>query len=48
MLGMGDGLAGLYSYAIVATILAVTVLTILGRISARLGAEAVIQREAEG
>ncbi|MBU6396152.1 MAG: hypothetical protein KGQ75_16400 [Sphingomonadales bacterium] len=48
LLGMGDSLAGLYSYAIVATVLAVTVLTILGRISSRIGAEAVIQREAEG
>lgn len=48
LLGMGDSLAGLYNYAIVATVLAVTVLTILGRISSRIGAEAVIQREAEG
>jgi hypothetical protein len=48
MLGMGDNLAGLYSYAIIATVLAVTVLTVLGRISARVGGEATIQREAEG
>ncbi len=48
LLGLGSNLAGLYSYAIVATILAVTVLTILGRISARIGGEATIQREAEG
>lgn len=47
-LGMGDSLAGLYSYAIVATALAVIVLTVLGRIASRVGGEASFQREAEG
>ncbi len=48
MLGMGDNLAGLYSYAIVATVLAVVVLSVLGHISAKIGGEAKFQREAEG
>lgn len=48
LLGMGDNLAGLYSYAIVATLLAVIVLTILGRIAARIGGDSAFQREAEG
>lgn len=48
LLGMGESLAGLYAYAIVATVLAVVVLTLLGRLAARVGGDAVIQREAEG
>lgn len=48
LLGMGESLAGLYAYAIVATVLAVVVLTVLGRLAARVGGDAVIQREAEG
>lgn len=48
LLGMGDNLAGLYTYAILATVLAVVVLTILGRMAARIGGEATFQREAEG
>jgi hypothetical protein len=48
MLGMGDSLAGLYTYAIVATILAVVVLSWLGRLAARIGGDAAFQREAEG
>ncbi|WP_068071798.1 DUF5654 family protein [Novosphingobium lentum] len=47
-LGLGDDLAGLYSYAIIATVLAVVVLSILGRLAARLGGEASFVREAEG
>jgi hypothetical protein len=39
-LGLGDDLAGLYSYAIIATLIAVIVLVWLGRIAARLGGEA--------
>ena len=39
---------GLYIYAIAATVLAIVVLTVLSRIAARLGGEAVIQREVEG
>ena len=47
-LGLGDDLAGLYAYAIIATAIAVIVLSILGRISARMGGEASFEREAEG
>jgi uncharacterized membrane protein YhiD involved in acid resistance len=45
---MGDDLAGLYSYAILATVLAVVVLTVLGRLAARIGGRAAFEREAEG
>jgi hypothetical protein len=48
VLGADDSLGGLYLYAILATLLAVLVLIYLGRLAARLGGEAVIQREAEG
>ncbi len=48
MLGLGDSLAGLYTYAIVATALAVVVLIALGKAAARIGGEAHITREAEG
>lgn len=48
MLGLGDSLAGLYTYAIVATVIAVLVLIWLGRIASRIGGEAAFQREAEG
>lgn len=47
-LGLGDDLAGLYSYAIIATVIAVAVLSVLGRLAARLGGDAAFQREAEG
>jgi hypothetical protein len=47
-LGLSDDLAGLYTYAILATVIAIVVLSILGRISARIGGDAVIAREAEG
>jgi hypothetical protein len=47
-LGLGDSLAGLYTYAILATVIAVLVLSWLGRLAGRLGGEAIIQREAEG
>jgi hypothetical protein len=47
LLGMGDSLTGLYSYAIIATILAVTVLIMLGRIAARIGGSVAIEREAD-
>jgi hypothetical protein len=47
-LGLGDNLAGLYTYAILATLIAVAVLVWLGRLASRIGGEAVIQREAEG
>jgi hypothetical protein len=48
MLGLGDDLAGLYAYAILATALAVIVLIWLGRLAARVGGDAAIEREAEG
>jgi hypothetical protein len=48
LLGLGDSLAGLYTYAILATVLAVVVLVWLARIASRVGGEAAIQREAEG
>ena len=48
MLGLGDSLAGLYAYAIVATVLAVIVLVWLGKLAARVGGEAAFVREAEG
>jgi len=47
-LGLGEDLAGLYSYAILATVIAVIVLAVLGRIAARLGGSAAFEREAEG
>jgi hypothetical protein len=47
-LGLGNSLAGLYTYAIIATVIAVSVLSWLGRLASRLGGEAAFQREAEG
>lgn len=47
-LNMGDNLAGLYTYAVLATVLAVVVLVALGRAAARIGGEAAFEREAEG
>lgn len=48
VLGEDDSLAGLFVYAIVATIIAIVVLLILARAAARVGGEAAISREAEG
>ena len=48
ILGLGESLAGLYTYAILATVLAIVVLVWLGRIAARVGGEAAFVREAEG
>ena len=39
MLGLGNDLAGLYTYAVLATLIAVVVLVWLGRIAARVGGE---------
>jgi uncharacterized BrkB/YihY/UPF0761 family membrane protein len=47
-LGLGDSLAGLYTYAILATVIAVLVLSWLGWLASRIGGEAAFQREAEG
>ena len=48
VLGEDDSLAGLFTYAILATLVAVVVLLILGRAAARVGGDAVVNREAEG
>ena len=47
-LGLGEDLAGLYTYAILATLVAIIVLALLGRLAARLGGRAAFEREAEG
>ena len=47
-LGLGDDLAGLYTYAILATAIAVIVLSLLGKAASRLGGQAAFEREAEG
>lgn len=48
MMHLGDSLAGLFTYAIVATVLAVVVLVMLGRLASRIGGSAAFEREAEG
>ncbi|HEY8598928.1 MAG TPA: DUF5654 family protein [Thermomicrobiales bacterium] len=48
VLGEDDSLVGLYTYAILATVLAIIVLLALARLAARIGGEALISREAEG
>lgn len=47
-LGLGEELSGLYAYAILATVVAVVVLVILGRLAAKIGGDAAFEREAEG
>lgn len=48
ILGEDDSLAGLFTYAIIATAIAVVVVMILARAASRVGGEAAIDREAEG
>ena len=48
LLGLGDNLAGLYAYAIIATVLAILILIWLAKLAGRVGGEAHITREAEG
>lgn len=48
ILGVGDSPAGSYTYAVLATVLAVTMLMSLGRVAFRIGGDAVIVREVEG
>lgn len=48
IVGKGDSLVGLYTYAILATVLAVVVVLALGRAAAQVGGETAISREAEG
>lgn len=46
--GTDENLAGLFTYAIIATIVAIVVVMLLGRAAAKIGGEAAIAREAEG
>ncbi|RYG24348.1 hypothetical protein EON82_11010 [bacterium] len=46
--GESDSLACLYTYAILATFLAVVVLVTLAKLAAKIGGETLIEREAEG
>lgn len=48
LLGTSESLAALYTYAILATLLAVIVLLMLARIASRIGGESAFSREAEG
>ena len=48
LMGLGDNLAGLYTYAILATVLAVVVLVWLGKLASKVGGDAAFEREAEG
>ncbi|MEY2926146.1 MAG: hypothetical protein RL367_623 [Pseudomonadota bacterium] len=45
---LGDSLGGLFTYAIIATVLAVVVLIALGKAASKIGGEAAFEREAEG
>ncbi len=47
-LHLGGSLGGLFTYAIVATVLAVVVLIYLAKLASRVGGEAAFEREAEG
>lgn len=47
VLGIGEELVGLYTYAILATVIAIAVLTLLARAAARIGGDAIITREAD-
>ena len=47
-LNLGDSLAGLYTYAIIATLIAIVVVVWLGKLAASVGGEAAFEREAEG
>ena len=48
ILGEEDSIAGLFIYAVLATLLAVFVLLALAKAAAKIGGEAVVTREAEG
>jgi Family of unknown function (DUF5654) len=48
LLGLSDSLAGLYAYAILATVLAIVVLAWLGKLASKVGGDAAFVREAEG
>ena len=48
LFGEDDSLVGLFTYAILATVIAIGVVVALGRAAARVGGDAAISREAEG
>ncbi len=48
LLGEDDSLAGVFTYAILATLVAVFVLLALAKAAAKVGGEAAVTREAEG
>jgi Family of unknown function (DUF5654) len=48
LLGLGESLGARYVYAVLATLVAVLVLWLLGRLAAKVGGEAAFEREAEG
>lgn len=48
LLGTEENIAGLFTYAVIATLVAVFVLLALAKAAAKIGGEAVISREAEG
>ena len=48
VLGEGDSLGALFMYAVLATVIAIGVLLVLANLAARIGGDAVIDREAEG
>ena len=48
ILGEGESLAALFTYAMLATIIAVIVVLTLANAAAKIGGEAAISREAEG
>ena len=48
VLQTGDSIAGLLTYAILATVVAIVVILMLARAASRVGGEAAIAREAEG
>ena len=43
-----ESLAGLYTYALAATVVAIVVILLLSRVAARIGGEAAIKREVDG
>ena len=48
ILGENEGLAPLFTYAILATVIAIVVVLVLAKMAAKVGGEAAISREAEG
>lgn len=48
LLGEDDSLAGVFTYAIIATAIAVIVVLVLSKMAGKIGGQAAIDREAEG